>query len=360
MAERRHRRRVCIRASTIVAAGGRQNARTSSGGARATAVLDARRPGTLGARGGFADRARARRLPAWVSVTVGSTTCTSSLSDLAVLAVAAVSAVRSGAGTGSASLGAGRWAWIAIGGLPRLGLRGGRLPARGSDPYPWHEHVVTRESSSSTRCSRRPSRPVRAAGRHSSCSSRSLVAWSVCASDARGRAVLRLADPGRLAAPAAGSLRSSATTTSPGCREPWRAWRCAAMAVPAWRLDRGIAVAAGASGVHRADRLRLDRGRDRAAGSRRSSPLAFGPGGRTSRGGARGDPRASRSLCSAESSFSAAATSVVAPLRRDRQAGGAARRRDATSSGRCSSTIGWRVFLDHPVAGAGWQASIEE
>ena len=50
---------------------------------------------------------------------------------------------------------------------------------------------------------------------------------------------------------------------------------------------------------------------------------------------------------------------VVPPLRRDRQAGGAA---GVESYVQRTMLVyyGWRVFLDHPLAGAGWQASNDE
>jgi len=79
--------------------------------------------------------------PGW-DMTVGSTHAHIVLSDLAVLAclVAALAVV---ARDGLGRLRAGVPAWIAIGALLLWVGAATVYPLRGSDPYPWHEHVVT-------------------------------------------------------------------------------------------------------------------------------------------------------------------------------------------------------------------------
>jgi hypothetical protein len=79
--------------------------------------------------------------PGW-DASVGSTHAHIVLSDLAVLAclVAALAAVvRDGLGR----LRAGLPAWIAIGVFLAFVCTATVYPLRGSDPYPWHDHVVT-------------------------------------------------------------------------------------------------------------------------------------------------------------------------------------------------------------------------
>ncbi len=193
------------------------------------------------------------------TVTVGSTSVHVVLSDLAVLAVAAVALwvwVRD-----RPSLGAGRWVWIASVGLARLELRGGRLPAlvgrvvRLAHP-PRHRGEVRR-----VRAARARRRRPRPAARRPRADPRCADRLERVRERGRGRAVLRLADPGRLA-------ERLAAAFLPRPPRPRRA--------VGRRRVRGAAPAGGAGGtlrplgdrrrrlgLHRADPLRLDRGRDR-------------------------------------------------------------------------------------------------
>jgi O-antigen ligase len=79
--------------------------------------------------------------PGW-DTTVGSTHAHIVLSDLAVLACL-VAAVAAAARDGLGRLRAGVPAWIAIGAFVAWVCAATIYPLRGSDPYPWHQHVVT-------------------------------------------------------------------------------------------------------------------------------------------------------------------------------------------------------------------------
>ena len=192
--------------------------------------------------------------------------------------------------------------------------------------------------------------------RSGSCSGRS-SRWVGGPRRRRARAVRRArhSTPGRRR----GSRPSSATTTS---RPPARDAR-----------DRARRARASAS----AGRRPAARGRVR---RRRARPRPLGLGRRRSRPRARAAAlvvarRRSRSLAdrpaarrgrrdrgrdaSSASSRSAAATSPSSSAspacsRRRRRRARTSRR---TRTGRCSRYIGLRVFPDHPIAGAGWQAS---
>jgi hypothetical protein len=79
--------------------------------------------------------------PGW-NAAVGSTHAHIVLSDLAVLACL-VAALAAAARDGLGRLRAGLPAWIAIGVFLAWVVAATFYPLRGSDPYPWHDHVVT-------------------------------------------------------------------------------------------------------------------------------------------------------------------------------------------------------------------------
>ena len=79
--------------------------------------------------------------PGW-DTTIGSSHAHIVLSDLAVLACV-VAALAAAARDGLGPLRAGVPAWIAIGVFLAWVCAATIYPLRGSDPYPWHEHVVT-------------------------------------------------------------------------------------------------------------------------------------------------------------------------------------------------------------------------
>ena len=139
VAERRHRRRVCIRASTIVAAGGGPDVLARRAGRRVPARVGRR----LGARARVPDPARAHRLPAGLETRRSARRMRTSSSPTWLSSPASSRRWRRRHATGSAGCGPGCppgsrsalfLAWVCAATI---------YPLRGSDPYPWHDHVVT-------------------------------------------------------------------------------------------------------------------------------------------------------------------------------------------------------------------------
>jgi hypothetical protein len=287
--------------------------------------------------------------PGW-DTTVGSTHAHIVLSDLAVLAclVAALAAV---ARDGLGRLRDGVPAWIAIGVFLVFVCAATVYPLRGSDPYPWHEHVVT-------------------TGKY--------VEYALLAPAAallvRRSGDLRLL---LLAVVASSSVASTLAVVQffgwriaggwpAGYRQPSflghhdfaglsglaLAIGLAAIAIPAWRLDRRLAVVAGVSG---------------AVGLLLSGSLAGAIGllaaGVVAAVVARGSWRRAAAILL----VSAGVLGGVVLFRGDdvksflHFAGIGKKQEQLGVESYVQRTMllyyGWRVFLDHPVLGAGWQAS---
>jgi hypothetical protein len=290
--------------------------------------------------------------PGW-DTTIGSSHAHIVLSDLAVLAclVAALAvAVRDGLG----QLLSGVPAWIAIGAFLVWVCAATFYPLRGSDPYPWHDHVVT-------------------TGKY--------VEYALLAPAAV--LLLRRADDLLLLLLVVVASSAVASTLAVVQFFGWRiagGWPAGyrqpsflghhdfaslsgfalvialvAIALPGWRLDRRIAVVAGVSGV---------------VGLLVSGSLAgaFGlvAAGVVAAGVARGSARRVGAILA----ISTAVLGGVVLFRGGdvksflHFAGIGKHEEQLGVESYVQRTMlvyyGWRVFLDHPLAGAGWQASNDE
>jgi hypothetical protein len=290
--------------------------------------------------------------PGW-DTTVGSTHAHIVLSDLAVLAclVAALAALmREGAGR----LRVGVPAWIAIGAFLVWIGAATVYPLRGSDPYPWHEHVVT-------------------TGKY--------VEYALLAPAAvlllrRGDDLLLLL----LVVVASSAVASTLAVVQffgwriaggwpAGYRQPSFLGHhdfaslsgfalviaLAAIALPGWRLDRRVAVVAGVSGV---------------VGLLVSGSLAGAFGLVAAGVVAAFVARASARRAVAILVIAVAVLGGVVLFRGGdvksflHFAGIGKQEEQLGVESYVQRTMlvyyGWRVFLDHPLAGAGWQASNDE
>ena len=290
--------------------------------------------------------------PGW-DTTIGSSHAHIVLSDLAVLAclVAALAAV---ARDGLGRLRAGVPAWIAIGVFLAWVCAATIYPLRGSDPYPWHEHVVT-------------------TGKY--------VEYALLA-PAAVLLVRRVDDLLLLLLVVVASSVVASTLAvvqffgwriaggwPAGYRQPSflghhdfaslsglaLAIALAAIALPAWRLDRRIAVVAGFSGV---------------VGLLVSGSLAGAIGLLAAGIVTAAVARASARRAAAILVISVAVLGGVVLFRGGdvksflHFAGIGKQQEQLGVESYVQRTMlvyyGWRVFVDHPLAGAGWQASNDE
>jgi hypothetical protein len=287
--------------------------------------------------------------PGW-DTTVGSTHAHIVLSDLAVLACV-VATLAAAARDGLGRLRDGVPAWIAIGVFLAFVCAATAYPLRGSDPYPWHEHVVT-------------------TGKY--------VEYALLAPAAA--LLVRRSDDLMLLLLAVVASSTVASTLAivqffgwriaggwpAGYRQPSflghhdfaglsglaLALALAAIAIPAWRIDRRLAVVAGVSG---------------AVGLLLSGSLAGAIGllaaGVVAAVVARGSwRRAAAILVVSVGVLGGVVLFRGGDVKSFLHFAGIGKKQEQLGvESYVQRTMlldyGWRVFLDHPVVGAGWQAS---
>jgi hypothetical protein len=290
--------------------------------------------------------------PGW-DTTIGSSHAHIVLSDLAVLAclVAALAAV---ARDGLGRLRAGVPAWIAIGVFLAWVCAATIYPLRGSDPYPWHEHVITTGkyveyallAPAAVLLVRRVDDllllllvVVASSVVASTLAVVQFFGWRIAGGWPAG-----YRQPSFLGHHDFASLSGLALVIA-----------LAAIALPAWRLDRRIAVVAGFSGV---------------VGLLVSGSLAGAIGLLAAGIVTAAVARASARRAAAILVISVAVLGGVVLFRGGdvksflHFAGIGKQQEQLGVESYVQRTMlvyyGWRVFVDHPLAGAGWQASNDE